>query len=142
MSRQEGSTSSGRFGVPDPLWSAARAFVATASSVTEARRWVRSELQVRSLPSDVLDVAELLVSEVATNAVKHADGHRIEVQLSLNSHLHIAIHDGSELLPRVMHPRIVDTGGRGLILVRALASSWGTRRDMSGKWVWFRVALP
>ncbi|MDQ1287083.1 MAG: hypothetical protein QG622_648 [Actinomycetota bacterium] len=140
MPRHDVPADPGTGGSSDLAWSRARSFLATASSVPEARRWARGEL-VNQVPAEVLDIAELLLSEIATNAVTHTAGHRIEIQLSLNSHLHIAVHDGSNLPPHLMHPRLVDTGGRGLILVRSLASSWGTRLDGVGKWVWFRVAL-
>jgi anti-sigma regulatory factor (Ser/Thr protein kinase)/anti-anti-sigma regulatory factor len=87
------------------------------------------------------DAAQLVASELVTNAVVHA-GTTIDLTLRLVSPLlHIAVRDlGSG------HPRITDIdesaeSGRGLMLVDALASSWGTFFPDTGKVVWATVRV-
>jgi len=87
------------------------------------------------------DVAALLVSEVVTNAVRYSSG-PIELLLRRSdSALWFEIGDEDSRLPRLRHARSDDEGGRGLALVHALASGWGTREVPTGKVVWFRLDL-
>jgi hypothetical protein len=88
------------------------------------------------------DAAQLIASELVTNAVVHA-GTSMELTLRLVApHLHIAVRDGGE-----GHPRIngaVDESaesGRGLLLVDALASAWGSLVPSTGKIVWATVRV-
>jgi anti-sigma regulatory factor (Ser/Thr protein kinase) len=110
-------------------------------SPATARRFVAEE--AARLPADVLADAELLVSELVTNAVIHG---RAAITLRVNVDppgIGIAVHDSGEdtveLQPEVPDP---DTpGGRGLLIVRAIATAWGvTPSDPPpGKTVWFRL---
>jgi anti-sigma regulatory factor (Ser/Thr protein kinase) len=85
------------------------------------------------------DVAALLVSEVVTNAVRYSSG-PIELLLRRSpSAIWFEIGDEDSRLPRLRHARSDDEGGRGLALVQALASAWGTREVPTGKVVWFRL---
>jgi hypothetical protein len=52
----------------------------------------------------------------------------------------VEVGDTSEQLPVAGDPPHASTGGRGLQLVEALASEWGTTRDGPGKVVWFELA--
>ena len=87
-----------------------------------------------------LDAAALLVSEVATNAVLHAYGPEIHVEVSATPHhLRVEVLDGSPDLPL---PRRAGDGaenGRGLALVEALASGWGVTSTADGKTFWFTI---
>jgi hypothetical protein len=57
--------------------------------------------------------------------------------------LRVEIVDGrAESLPRLRTPDDDDEGGRGLLLVSALARSWGSERLSAGKCVWFELAPP
>lgn len=86
-----------------------------------------------------LEVAELLVSEVVTNAVRYSLG-PIELQIRRgDTALWFEIADKDTRLPRLRHARGDDEGGRGLELVQALAGDWGTREIADGKVVWFRL---
>jgi anti-sigma regulatory factor (Ser/Thr protein kinase) len=85
----------------------------------------------------VLNEARLVVSELVTNAVKHA-GSGIELQLMLrDAFLHVRVRDGSSA-PPVMPPESPSSavGGRGLKLVDLYASGWGSLSGAGGKVVW------
>jgi len=88
------------------------------------------------------DAAQLVASELVTNAVLHART-PMEVTLRLVAPLlHIAVRDASVDRPRMSSD--VDENaesGRGLLLVDALASSWGSLVLDSGKIVWATVRV-
>jgi len=86
--------------------------------------------------------AELLTSEVVSNAVMHgAPPLSLSVRAG-DGHLTVAVSDGGEDLPRFpagdADPDAV--GGRGLRIVQLLASAWGIHTSARGKTVWFRLA--
>ena len=110
-------------------------------SVAGARAWVRTLLRSWDL-TGLTDVAELLVSELVTNALRHASG-RIELTvLRLDDVLTLAVLDSDQPLPRLRKAAEADEGGRGLNLVAVLASRWGARPTPGGKVVWCDLALP
>jgi anti-anti-sigma regulatory factor len=88
------------------------------------------------------DAAQLVASELVTNAVVHA-GTSIELTLRLVAPLlHIAVRDGGAGRPRIAG--VVDESsetGRGLLLVDALAASWGSIFPDAGKVVWATVKV-
>lgn len=101
-------------------------------AVARARRYVRSTLD-GVVDAAVQDAAVLVVSEFATNAVRHA-GSAFEVVVQVGSHVRIEVADTSADLPL---PRIgADRGGRGLHIVGALARRWGATPEPTGKRVW------
>jgi anti-sigma regulatory factor (Ser/Thr protein kinase) len=83
-------------------------------------------------------LAELLLTELVANAVRHART-PFSVMMRWNGRdLRCEVTDANPLPPRPQ--AIVDpftTGGRGLLLVDQLAASWGTERVPHGKTVWF-----
>jgi anti-sigma regulatory factor (Ser/Thr protein kinase) len=97
---------------------------------------------------DVLDpdvdeatAVELLVSELATNAVRHART-SFEVAIWVGSKTRVEVSDGSPVPPRrSVGPGSGDEGGRGLILVDRLALAWGFHLTGHGKTVWFEASL-
>lgn len=106
-----------------------------------ARRFVRAHSD--SLPADSLNDAQLLVSELVTNAVRHG---RPAISLVLNLDpplIGVAVHDEGDLLPPVapVSPGTDQPGGRGLMIVDRLSSTWGVLPDDQppGKTVWFRI---
>ncbi|MFC7385308.1 ATP-binding protein [Sphaerisporangium rhizosphaerae] len=117
---------------------------AATESVPRARRYV-GELLRKSGMKDPGE-AELLVSELVTNAVAHADSVSGGVSVAVfrrGSDFHIEVSDGGSTTstPQVPVELYEDSeGGRGLWLVRELASSWGWHETESGRVVWFRVA--
>ena len=105
-----------------------------------ARRLVRSTLADWGLTA-LTDTAQLLVSELVTNAVRYADA-PIGLRLMLDSVLRVEVADPLPDPPRQRRAAGTDEGGRGLELVHSLADSWGTRVEGEGKVVWFEQSLP
>lgn len=85
---------------------------------------------------------ELLVSEVVTNAVRHASGRRAELRLVRAGSLLCEVADEDHTLPTLLDARWDDEIGRGLRVLSTLAREWGTSRTTEGKTVWFELALP
>ena len=95
----------------------------------------------RGAPRALVSDALLLVSELVTNAVKHGGSAFVTLYASASPRLvRIAVHDGGEGLPAVVAeaPDRGAPGGRGLMIVSALASRWGVESDPTvvGKTVW------
>ncbi|MEU5610347.1 ATP-binding protein [Streptomyces sparsogenes] len=116
-------------------------------SVGRARQHLRQALAARPITPDVLETAELLLSELVTNAVQHArvaPGREIEVRYELSgSHLRIEVADASDEQPQQHTADDNDERGRGLLLVEHLAAKWGVSpRNIVGKSVWFELSLP
>lgn len=106
-----------------------------------ARRFVAEE--AAELPNELVADAELLVSELVTNAVVYG---REAITLRVNVDppgIGVAVHDRGEAAVEVPPdpPDPSRPGGRGLLIVRALATAWGvTPSDPPpGKTVWFRL---
>jgi anti-sigma regulatory factor (Ser/Thr protein kinase) len=118
-----------------------RLFYGDASSVGEARLFVRDALSETDAPADVVDSAVLLVSELATNVTLHA---RTDVRVTVRFEddcLWAEVKDWNSRLPQACLPPEDATTGRGLQLVEAIASSWGVERDSDGKVVWFQLQV-
>lgn len=82
----------------------------------------------------------LLVSEITTNAILHAYGAGICLQVSVSGPaLRVEVFDGSPVLPRPRNAPSGDENGRGLALVDALAVRWGVEPRPDGKTFWFEV---
>lgn len=125
----------------DARWATTCHFARAAQSAGVIRAWLREGLSAARVPSEVVDVAELLVSEVVTNAVEYGAGNEIIVHLAADGDIETAVHDqGRTGAPRLGRAAADDVRGRGLALVQALATSWGIRPSKSGKWVWFRLS--
>ena len=91
---------------------------------------------------DFLEPGNLVVSELVTNAVTHAETDvRVDVSLSDDA-LTVSVHDDAPGEPVIQQPSRNNLGGRGLAMVAAFAESWGVRRERPGKTVWCRLAAP
>lgn len=84
--------------------------------------------------------AELLLSELVTNAIRHASG-PLQVRVIHGRALIFEVSDTSSTAPRLRHAAATDEGGRGLFLVAQLAQAWGTRYTDGGKVIWAECAL-
>ena len=85
------------------------------------------------------ETAVLLVSELVTNAVRHARPGRLAMALSLEAAgawLRIEVHDADARVPRQRTPGASDESGFGLLLIEALSGNWGVRQTATGKAVW------
>ena len=111
------------------------------SSVREARRFVREYLREWGI-DEPLDDALLVVSELAANALTHAQS-SYRVQLSATpAALRIEVDDAGVGAPEPQPLTETEEHGRGLHLVDALAASWGIEAaDSGGKRVWAELAL-
>ncbi|MEV7791043.1 ATP-binding protein [Streptomyces sp. NPDC087512] len=108
-------------------------------AVPEARRALRELLRQWGRPGRS-EVAELLTSELVTNALVHTDDDAVLTATVSERGLRVEVRDAESGLPT---PRAPDpgeaTGGRGLVLVRSLADAWGVRSHDGGKSVWFEL---
>ncbi|WP_051947837.1 SpoIIE family protein phosphatase [Streptomyces scabiei] len=102
--------------------------------VAEARRLARDRLTAWAV-EDASFVTELVVSELVTNAIRHADG-PIQLRLIKDRTLTCEVSDGSTISPHLRRARLNDEGGRGLLLVAQLTERWGTRYTAAGKTIW------
>lgn len=85
------------------------------------------------------DTAELLASELVTNAVTHGRG-QVRVLMEYDAAgLAITVCDDEPSLPVISDAPVAATGGRGMRLVDVLSTSWGVTRERPGKAVWFRL---
>ena len=105
-----------------------------------AREFVASALAAGHYTGD-REVAVLLTSELATNAVLHAaTPFELTVNVEVDA-IRVTVVDGAgDQTLQLRQPAPTDTNGRGLLLVERLASSWGTAdTDQGGKAVWFTL---
>jgi DNA-binding NarL/FixJ family response regulator len=103
-----------------------------------ARRFMEETLE-RWDCGDVLDVVNILVSELVTNAVKHALSDADVAVLLTPSAIRIEVSDGGSAMPNAKALIQEGTRGRGLAIVDAMASAWGVVPRPQGKTVWFEV---
>lgn len=115
---------------------------AIAASVPASRRFITGALQRWGL-AELADNAELLVSELVTNAVNHA-GTTVRVTAHASDRLTVTVTDRRPDILPVPLDRMTDPqaeGGRGLTLVATLSTDWGVRRGPDRKSVWFSLPL-
>lgn len=108
-------------------------------AVREARKALR-ELLGRWGENGQSDVAELLTSELVTNAIVHTDHDAVLTATVGPRGLRVEVRDFVARRPR-MRVAVTDDGtnGRGLFLVQSLADAWGVRAHGVGKAVWFEL---
>ena len=119
----------------------------TPSSVAEARRRLTSELAAAGVYETAVCDAALVVSELLSNAIRHAaplPGTQVRVSWSLDPDaLRVAVTDaGDGPLPHVAEPAPGAPGGRGLGIVESLADHWGVLREDGVTTVWAQLAAP
>ena len=109
-----------------------------AQSVREARRFLEGALP--GTDRDTLYTAQLLTSELVTNAVLHA-GTGIEVRAwETNGSVHVRVFDEMATRLPIPHEQAPDAGtGRGLHMVEHLSAACGIEVSPAGKTVWFEL---
>src|SRR5215218_9516590 len=121
-----------------------RRFARRPEEVAAARRFVRGGL---TRGSEAWETAQLLVSETVTSSLDQSAPTRgagtLEVGYAVvGRRLRVEVSDdgGPARLRRRIHA-VRSAGGRGLELVRALASRWGVRESAAGRTIWFEVDI-
>ncbi|MEU4084102.1 ATP-binding protein [Streptomyces aureus] len=108
-------------------------------AVPEARKALRELLRYWGKPGGA-ETAELLTSELVTNALIHTDDDAVLTATIGPRGLRVEVRDFVARRPRLCVPNADDgTHGRGLVLVQSLADAWGVRSHGVGKAVWFEL---
>lgn len=119
-------------------------------SVPQARHAVRDLLERQGVPlhEDVTEGLLLIVSELVTNAVKHAAllSPELAVEVAVGEEwIRVSVEDNHPYRPTALETDYAQTGGRGLLLVREITREAGGACDVEhtaggGKIIW--AALP
>ncbi|WP_240120738.1 MULTISPECIES: ATP-binding protein [unclassified Streptomyces] len=113
---------------------------ADLKGVPEVRRALRELLRHWGRPGRS-ETAELLTSELVTNALVHTDRDAVLTAVVGPGTLRVEVRDFTARRPRLRVPVPDDgTHGRGLLLVQCLADAWGVTAHGTGKVVWFEMA--
>ncbi len=116
-----------------------RSFAHSAASVTAARRFVGEVLQGAS--QEVRDAVELMVSELASNCIRHTDSGFDLTITRTEDEVRVEARDCGGGEPRARNPAPTDPSGRGLQIIEMLSDAWGyDALPGEGKTVWFRLA--
>ena len=119
----------------------------TLDAIPVIRQALTDDLQARDMPEEIIEEAELVVSELVTNAFRHAKpladqcvrvhwkvrGDACEVEVS---------DGGAETEPAPAPRQMWATSGRGLRIVRSIAHEWGVQRDDKQTTVWAALGGP
>jgi anti-sigma regulatory factor (Ser/Thr protein kinase) len=105
-------------------WSHESLFVAEARSVAAAREFVRGHLLHHGLSFLVEDV-QLVVSELATNAMIHARTPFTVTLAERDRSVLLTVRDGSPERPVQVSASVLDMRGRGVSIVAKVSSKWG-----------------
>ena len=131
-----------------PLNKEALPLDASPSAVAQARRWVVQVCQELGR-DDLVDCAELGVSELVTNAMLHGEGPMNVRVRGTRDHPRVEVFDSSLRPPVLPDPidhsdpsdeSFLTTFGRGLDLVAKASTAWGAHIETGGKIVWFEPA--
>lgn len=116
----------------------------TARAPRDARLFLTDHACPAHVHAAAVETASLLVSELVTNAVRHAAPPLRLVVGCARAWLVVEVSDGSPDPPQDSGRSVgsLSEGGRGLPLIEALSSEWGWRAvPRDGKVTWFRLAL-
>ena len=115
-----------------------RTFPHKPESVPAARRFATSTL--RDVSADTLEAVELMVSELATNCIRHTDsGFELTITRA-GGDIRVEATDRAGGRPQMRSPRPTDPSGRGLKIIDMLSAEWGVDQGAAaGKTVWFTV---
>lgn len=111
-------------------------FPALNASVAEARKRVLARLREWGIDEVACDDAQLVVSELFTNAVRHTDSDKVSCQLRISAvalRIEVADQGHTPTEPRARCSGADEESGRGLLLVGALSQAWGVRPDDTGR---------
>jgi len=115
----------------------ARRFPCRPDSVPRARNFVRDALSAQ--PRAIVEAAELMTSELATNSVRHAHSDFELAILLSQDEIRVEVSDTGHGQPRPRSPTTREQSGRGLQIVLKLSDAWGVTPSVNGKLVWFSL---
>lgn len=108
-------------------------------SVTRARKSAIDSAATWGMPPSVVERLALVVTELASNAIVHAES-PFELRLHhIDGVIRGQIHDTAAEPPRVLRPAPRATAGRGVMIVRQLTDRAGVESTTAGKSVWFEL---
>ncbi|MFE5680704.1 SpoIIE family protein phosphatase [Streptomyces erythrochromogenes] len=105
--------------------------------------WVRNAGSAQLVEwglGDIAFAAELILSELVTNAIRYGSA-PVGVRLLRDRSLICEVSDSSSTSPHLRYAATTDEGGRGLFLVAQYAERWGTRYTDRGKVIWAELPL-
>ncbi|MCX5327835.1 ATP-binding protein [Streptomyces sp. NBC_00140] len=115
-------------------------FLPAEHCIGQMRRIARATLRHWDLTT-LTDDATLAISELVTNAIKHAKGKPVGLRVRHSAYeLRIEVRDGTRSPARLRSASVADESGRGLLIVAALAKEWGVSPD--GTMTWCSLAIP
>jgi anti-sigma regulatory factor (Ser/Thr protein kinase) len=124
----------------EPVLLACVRLPAQAESVGEARRVTEEVLKSSGVLTEALEDAELVVSELVTNAVVHGakslDQHVLLVLMQSGPTLVVKVYDVDTRIGPRKQASSDSESGRGLLIVDALADRWGATASPDGKCLW------
>jgi anti-sigma regulatory factor (Ser/Thr protein kinase) len=117
------------------------------SSVAIARQCLTAELIAVGVLESVIDDVNVIISELMSNALRHArplPSGQVRLAWSTSDDaIEIAVCDGgARTEPRRGHPTLSSLGGRGLGIVETIAECWGVDHDHDGTTVWAVLRSP
>ena len=119
----------------------------TAPAVPKIRRAIVADLQGRDVTPEIVGEAEIVISELVANAIRHAkplaDG-TIRVHWKVKAGVvEVEVSDGGgPSTPRPAPRSVWASSGRGLRIVRSLAHEWGVTEERNGRTVWASLGGP
>ena len=115
-----------------------RTFPAIPQSVHAARRFATDTLS--GSPASTVEAVELMVSELATNCIRHERTSFHITILGSAQEIRVEVTDSGSGTPTMRSPGPDEPSGRGLQIVDMLSDSWGVEAEQpSGKTVWFTM---
>jgi anti-sigma regulatory factor (Ser/Thr protein kinase) len=110
-----------------------------ANGVAQSREFLRSAICSTHHSGAIAD-AELLVSELVANGMRHAAPPIVlRIECEGEDALRVLVRDGSPVVPNVNHANPEDESGRGMFLVDYISDEWGAEPTGDGKVTWFRL---
>jgi hypothetical protein len=116
-----------------------RTFPHEPQSVPAARRFATSALSGAS--QETLEAVELMVSELATNCIRHTDSGFDLTIIRNGPDIRVEATDHAGGVPTMRSPEPTDPSGRGLKIIDMLSAGWGVQSGApEGKTVWFTIS--
>ncbi|MEV0344881.1 ATP-binding protein [Nonomuraea sp. NPDC050680] len=113
-----------------------------------AASWLVRELPEAADDANLLDNVRLLVTEIATNAIRHTisgrwrkGAFRVRMWLGSGGRIRVEVRDQGWWSGPRLRDDANETGGRGLQILAAVATRWGVRRHWLGRTVWFELLV-